>query len=243
MAESLSVEDISFSIGGKKILGNVSFTLEKGTVTLLAGRNGSGKSMLLKIIKGLEKESGGKVLIDGVPCTARERMRKTALVFQESMLQIVGQSVEKDISFGLENQKRSREETRAVTEEYLRIFGLEHLRNENPRILSGGERRKVIIAGVLAMGPDILLLDEPLANLDYPSIRTVLKLFESLRDLETTVLVVSHEAEKLLALTDHALVMDGGRLVFDGRSEDSLDALKENGVHIPALPFKELSWL
>lgn len=243
MPNSLSVENISFSVGGKKILDDVSFSLETGTVTLLAGRNGSGKSMLLKIIKGLEKESAGRVLIDNAPCPAKERMKKTALVFQESMLQIVGQSVEKDISFGLENQKRSREETRAVTEEYLGLFGLDALRNENPRILSGGERRKVIIAGVLAMGPNILLLDEPLANLDYPSIRTVLKLFENLRKMGTTVLVVSHEAEKILALTDQALVMDRGRLVFDGKSRDSLDALKENGVHIPGLPFEELSWL
>ncbi len=243
MDKTLAVQNLSFSIGGKKILDDVSFSLEKGTITLLAGKNGSGKSMILKLIKGLEKPNGGKILIDGLECTAKERMRKIALVFQESMLQIVGQSVEKDISFGLENQKRGKEEIKAITEEYLNLFELNDLKSENPRVLSGGERRKVIIAGVLAMGPEILLLDEPLANLDYPSIRTVLNLLVRLKDMGKTLLIVSHEAEKMLALTDQTLVLSKGRLVYDGESERSLIPLSENGVHIPPLPFKELSWL
>lgn len=243
MDKTLAVENLSFSIGGKKILDDVSFSLKKGTITLLAGKNGSGKSILLKLIKGLEKPNSGKILIDGIECTAKERMRKIALVFQESMLQIVGQSVEKDISFGLENQKRSREETEEITEEYLKLFDLGDLRSENPRVLSGGERRKVIIAGVLAMGPEILLLDEPLANLDYPSIKTVLNLLVRLKEMGKTLLIVSHEAEKMLALTEQALVLSKGRLVYDGISEKSLIPLAENGVHIPPLSFKELSWL
>lgn len=243
MGKSLSVENISFSIEGKTILDDVSFSLEKGTITLLAGKNGSGKSMLLKVLKGLEKEKSGRIMIDGKSCIRKERMQKIALVFQDSMLQIVGQSVEKDISFGLENQGRGKKDIKAVTEEYIKLFGLDGLRQENPRVLSGGERRKVIIAGVLAMGPEILLLDEPLANLDYPSIRIVLNLLVSLKRMGTTMLIVSHEAEKLLYLTDHTLVIDKGRLVFDGKSADSIEALKSNGVHIPALPFKELSWL
>lgn len=243
MDKTLAVQNLSFSIGGKKILDDVSFSLEKGTITLLAGKNGSGKSMILKLIKGLEKPNGGKILIDGLECTAKERMRKIALVFQESMLQIVGQSVEKDISFGLENQKRGKEEIKAITEEYLNLFELNDLKSENPRVLSGGERRKVIIAGVLAMGPEILLLDEPLANLDYPSIRTVLNLLVRLKDMGKTLLIVSHEAEKMLALTNQTLVLSKGRLVYDGESGKSLIPLSENGVHIPPLPFKELSWL
>ena len=243
MSKTLAVENLSFTIGGKKILDDVSFSLEKGTITLLAGKNGSGKSMLLKLIKGLEKPQRGKILIDENECAAKDRMKKIALVFQESMLQIVGQSVEKDISFGLENQKRSREETEKITEEHLRLFDLLDLRNENPRVLSGGERRKVIIAGVLAMGPEILLLDEPLANLDYPSIKTVLNLLVRLKGMGKTLLIVSHEAEKMLAITEQTLVLSKGRLVYDGESEKSLIPLSENGVHLPPLPFKELSWL
>ena len=242
--EELRVDSLSFDVDGKSILKDVSFSLEKGSVTLIAGRNGSGKTMLLKCLKGLEKETKGSIILEGKELKRRkDRLSSIALVFQDASLEIVGSTVEKDIRFGLENQKKSPEEIERITEEILSRFNIAHLRKSSPRYLSGGEKRKVAIASVVAMEPKLVLLDEPLANLDYPSTKLVLETIKYLKSEGVTVVIVSHEAEKLLALTDRTIILEGGAIVYDGESRESIDELRKADVFVPPLPFEGLSWL
>ncbi len=240
----LSVSNLNKSIDGTLLLDDISLEAEEGTITLIAGPNGSGKSLLLKCLKGLEKIDSGKIEVDGRNVEkARDRMKLFGLVFQDTSLQIVGNTVEKDIAFGLENQKRSPEEIKAKTDEMLSLFHLEEARRKNPKILSGGERRRLAIAGVLAMESRILLLDEPLANLDYPSVRDVLKTLVELRRRGITTLIVSHEAEKFLALTDNTIIIRGGRIAAEGKSREMISSLRENDIYLPDLGFEDLKWI
>lgn len=240
----LSVDNLSCTIDGTPLLENISFSVEKGTLTLIAGPNGSGKSLLMKCLKGLEKPDGGTITVDGREIKkTKERMKLFGLVFQDTSLQIVGSTVEKDIAFGLENQKKSIEEIKGKTDEMISLFSLEKERKRDPRVLSGGERRRLCIAGVMAMESSILLLDEPLANLDYPSVKMVLNTLMTLKEKGVTVLIVSHEAEKLLALTDNTIILRGGRIAASGKSRDMLTSLKENGIYLPPLPFGEMKWI
>ena len=240
----LSVDNLSCTIDGTPLLENISFSVEKGTLTLIAGPNGSGKSLLMKCLKGLEKPDGGTVTVDGREIKkTKERMKLFGLVFQDTSLQIVGSTVEKDIAFGLENQKKSIEEIKGKTDEMISLFSLEKERKKDPRVLSGGERRRLCIAGVMAMESSILLLDEPLANLDYPSVKMVLNTLMTLKEKGVTVLIVSHEAEKLLVLTDNTIILRGGRIAASGKSSDMLSSLRENGIYLPPLPFGEMKWI
>ncbi|MGN1189818.1 MAG: energy-coupling factor ABC transporter ATP-binding protein, partial [Candidatus Ornithospirochaeta sp.] len=218
---------------------------EKGSLTLIAGKNGSGKSMLLKCLKGLEKPDGGRITIDGRELKReRERMRAFGLVFQDTSLEIVGSTVRKDIAFGLENLRWERKRIQETTDRMVSLFNLEKIQNLPPSVLSGGEKRRLSIAGVLAMEPDIILMDEPLANLDYPSIKMVLSTLLELKEKGITIIIVSHEAEKLLSLTDNTIILSEGKIVNMGRSRDMMDALRNNEVYLPPKAnFEDLSWL
>ena len=241
----LSVENLSFSIDGTKLLKNITFSLEKGSLTLVAGKNGSGKSMLLKCLKGLEKPEEGIIEVNGkVLKKERERMKAFGLVFQDTSLEIVGSTVRKDIAFGLENLRMERERIQETTNKMISLFNLEKVQDLPPSVLSGGEKRRLSIAGVLAMEPEIILMDEPLANLDYPSVKMVLSTLIELKKKDVTVIIVSHEAEKLLSLTDNTIILSDGNLVDMGPSIDMMDALRENQVYLPPkASFEDLSWL
>lgn len=241
----LEVKKLSIKADDRFILSDISFTLEKGTITLLAGKNGSGKSMLLKCLKGLVSPHSGKIYLDGKELKSRkERIREIGLVFQETSLQIVGSTVEMDIAFGPENLEYPAERIAEIVDENLKLFDLEKYRTKRPDELSGGERRKLILAGVIAMEPSIILLDEPFANLDYPSIRTVIRSLDTLKKKGFTILLVSHEAEKFLAHTDKTIIIRNGRIASDKPSRDSLQSLRENDVYVPDnANFEELSWL
>ncbi len=245
MAGILEVENLSLTIDGKDIYKDVSFCIEKGSFSVLCGRNGAGKSQLLKTIKGLIKPSSGRILIKDQDVSRKksERLMQTALVFQDADLQSVGESVEKDIDFGPENLGWSHERVVENREKAINLLGLEDLRNQRPSTLSGGEKRKLAIAGVLAMESEIILLDEPFANLDYPSTKTVLETLLNLHAKGMTLLVVTHEVEKFLAHTDKVLILKEGKLIYDGKAEESLEALRSADVYVPALDFKELTWL
>lgn len=244
MDSALSVENLSLTINGKSIIDDVSLTLERGSFSALCGRNGAGKSQLLRCMKGLRKPTSGRILLNGESAEAKERMKKVALVFQSAEMQIVSQSVEKDIAFGPENLGFGRDEVRRRVDEALSLMGLEDKAKQRPQTLSGGELRKTAIAGVLAMKPDVILLDEPFANLDYPSTLTVIKALVSLHEKGYTILVVSHEAEKFLAHTDMLYVMEKGRIAEAGPSSVLYNRLPSFDVYLPReAVFRELSWL
>lgn len=240
----LIVENLNKTIGKEKLLSDISFSVEKGSINLIAGPNGSGKSLLLKCLKGIEKIDSGKIIYCGEEKKKRrDRMNLFGLVMQDTSLQIVGQTVKKDIRFGLENQNRKVEEIERITEEMLSLFSLKEIENKDPNVLSGGEKRRLSIAGVLAMQAEVLLLDEPLANLDYPSVLMVLKTLKELKEKNITTLIVSHEAEKLLSLTDNTILLKEGKVVEVGKSREMMDKIKENSIYLPNLPFEEITWL
>lgn len=241
----LSVRDLTLAIEGKELLHSVSFDAEEGTITVIAGRNGSGKSLLLKCLKGLEKPQAGSITLDGRELKGRkERMAAFGLVFQDPSLQAVGSTVEKDIAFGPENMGLPRERIREIVDSMCSRFSLDRIRKERPEVLSGGEKRRLAIAGVLAMDAKVLLLDEPFANLDYPSTLMMIETLIELRESGQTVIIVSHEAEKFLRHTDRTIIMADGRIAADGSSRDVMPLLKGNGIYIPdGARIEDLSWL
>ena len=230
MASALETRNLSLSINGNLIFEDISLSLPKGAFAALCGRNGSGKSQLLRCIKGLVRQNTGEIYTDGIKTDPKTRMKKIALVFQNAEMQIVSQSVEKDVAFGPENMGLDKEEVRRRTSEALRVMGL--------------EAKECAIAGILAMEPDVILLDEPFANLDYPSTLTVIKSLITLHEKGYTLLVVSHEAEKFLAHTDTLLIMDKGHLVMQGESSRMFNSLSNYDIYLPAnASFEDLSWL
>ncbi|MCI2128617.1 MAG: energy-coupling factor ABC transporter ATP-binding protein [Sphaerochaeta sp.] len=246
MDPTLQATDLSFGFAPKRtLLHHLSFRLEAGTITLLAGPNGAGKSVLLKLVKGLLKETGGSIAIQGTPQKPKERMRHVGLVFQDAPTQIVGRTVEKDIRFGMENLGLDETEIRSRLENLGAILKLTALMDRDPMTLSGGEARRLAIAGVLAMQPDLLVMDEPFANLDWPSVRQVITTLLELRKRGTTILLVSHEVEKILAHVDHTLLLNEGTIVADGKPDQAMLAtLRDNDIFLPKnARVEDLSWL
>lgn len=241
----LSVDRLSLDIDKTRILDSVSFSLEEGDFAVLCGRNGAGKSQLMRILKGLRQPDEGRILIEGKDVTKdrKARLSSLALVFQDADMQIVGETVEKDVAFGPLNLGWTKDEVEKATDETLSLMGLEGLRKRRPSTLSGGEKRKLAIAGNLAMKPRIMLLDEPFAALDWPGTKLLLSSLVDLNRRGLTILVVSHEIEKFLFHTTKVLIMQQGRLVHEGRPEDSLGKLRQAEVYVPDLPLEALSWL
>lgn len=244
MEKALEVRDLTLSINNLKILDNLSFSLDKGSFAVVCGRNGAGKSQLLRCIKGLVSPDGGEILVDGVSLNAKARMKKMAIVFQDADMQIVSQSVEKDVAFGPENMGLDRKEIKRRVENALSLMGLEGKVKQRPQTLSGGEKRKCAIAGILAMEPEVILLDEPFANLDYPSTLSVIRALNTLHRKGYTILVVSHEVEKFLFHADTLFILEEGRMKEKGRADEIYFKLPSYDIYLPKnASFEELSWL
>lgn len=244
MENILCIDDLQLSINGRQILDGVSLSLQKGSFAAMCGRNGAGKTQLLRCIKGLRKPDSGKITIDGSAANEKTRMKRIALVFQNAEMQIVSQSVEKDIAFGPENMGLDRSEVERRVEAALDLMGLKDKAKQRPDTLSGGELRKCAIAGILAMEPDVILLDEPFANLDYPSTLTVIRSLIALHEKGYSIIVVSHDAEKFLAHTDTLFIMQNGRIAVSGSSSNLFRKLPDYDIYLPDnVDFRRLSWL
>ncbi|NLV84024.1 MAG: ABC transporter ATP-binding protein [Spirochaetales bacterium] len=247
----LDVRNLSFSFDHTQpILRDVSFSIEKGSLTVLTGRNGSGKTVLLKCLKGLYPISAGSIAVEGnkYEKARKERNRRFALVFQEAESQIVGQTVYKDIEFGLENLEIPKSLRKETIDSTARLMRIKHLLGRRPQTLSGGELRRLAIAGVLAMAPQILMLDEPFANLDADGITDILQVLVHMKAQGHTILVVTHELEKILAHADRLVVMDRGTVVIEEAPSIAVCSVEQFGVHRPRcscgyLPVEEMTWL
>lgn len=229
-------------------LQGVSFSVESGELVVLAGRNGAGKTVLMKHLNGLLAPTSGEVLLHGQPIgrdllAARQAI---GLVFQDPDNQFVGQTVRDDVAFGPENLQLSDGEIDARTRDAIDAVGLGGLIDQQPHLLSGGEKRRLAIAGVLAMRPALLILDEPFSGLDYPGTQQVLSEVLKLHEAGHTLLVITHEVEKILGHASRLIVMDGGCIVEDGRPEDIVDNLERYGVRPPMIDARGLrgvTWL
>ncbi len=223
---------------------HVTFDLKKGELVGIIGRTGSGKSTLLQLLNGLLRPESGEIRMDGEEITSRAYKRskissRVGLVFQYPEYQLFEETVWKDVAFGPANMGLGEEEVGMRTEQALHTVGLdpETAKTRSPFLLSGGQKRCAAIAGVLAMDPEILILDEPAAGLDPHMRRVIFRLLRTLREQgDRTILVVSHNMEEIAALADRILVMDHGHLVMDGTPEEVFSdrqKLRSLGLDIP----------
>jgi biotin transport system ATP-binding protein len=197
---------------------------------------------------GLLAAQEGEILFRGQPLARVKTLRRElGLVFQDADAQILGETVEEDTAFGPRNLGFSREETERRVGAALEAVGLEAKRDRAPRRLSGGEKRRLAVAGILAMGCGVIIMDEPFANLDWPGVVQVLEILQSLKRAGKTLIVLTHELEKVLALADRLLILHRARIRDDGKPGGVLDRLDPAwGVRDPRRNYhsiEDCSWL
>ena len=220
----LKINDICKSFetseGINYALQNVSFEIPDGTCTVIGGENGSGKSVLMSIIAGLEEADSGTI----------ENSCRAGLVFQEAETQILGETPREDIAFGPKNLGFTKEQTEQAVIDALQKTGLTSKADFPARFLSGGEKRRLAVACMIAMNLPVIILDEPYANLDFTGVKQVNSLVKSLKEQGRTVIILTHEIEKCLALAEKFIVLFRGKKVFDGTPEEivKLDLEKWN---------------
>ncbi len=232
----IQIEDLSHKFAsGLYGIRNITLTVEQGELLVIAGQNGSGKSTLCRHINGLLKPTTGSVMIDElvVQKNLTQARQKVGMVFQNADSQIVGETVADDVAFGPENLGLDRSEIQSRVNKALSTVGLNGKEDYNPQLLSGGEKRKLAIAGVLAMQSEILVFDEPFANLDYPGSLLVLKQIIDLHKSGHTVLIVTHELEKVIAIATRMIVLQNGEIVLEGKPGTVLSRVEEFGVREP----------
>ncbi|MEE1374971.1 MAG: energy-coupling factor transporter ATPase [Clostridia bacterium] len=246
---SITVENLTYTYSKglpneTRALEDVSFQLEPGEFAAVIGHTGSGKSTLMQQLNGLLRPDSGKITVGEVCITdpstkMTEVRRKAGLVFQYPEYQLFEETVVKDVAFGPKQVGMTGEELDRVVEESIRLTGLdyEEVKERSPFELSGGQKRRVAIAGVLAMKPEILILDEPTAGLDPSAHRDVLELIRRIHRKERmTILLVSHNMGDIAELADRVLVMNRGKLVMNGTPAEVFsrgEPLWEMGLGLP----------
>lgn len=246
---SITVENLTYTYSKglpneTRALENVSFQLEPGEFAAVIGHTGSGKSTLMQQLNGLLRPDSGKITVGEVCITdpstkMTEVRRKVGLVFQYPEYQLFEETVARDVAFGPKQVGMTGEKLDRVVEESIRLTGLdyEEVKERSPFELSGGQKRRVAIAGVLAMKPEILILDEPTAGLDPSAHRDVLELIRRIHRKERmTILLVSHNMGDVAELADRVLVMNRGKLVMNGTPAEVFsrgEPLWEMGLGLP----------
>ena len=226
-------------------LNDVSFSVERGEFIGVIGHTGSGKSTLMQHLNGLLKPTSGEVLLDGQNIWSDKKLTRQSrfrvgLVFQYPEYQLFEETVYKDIAFGPKNMGLSQEEVDRRVREAAGFVGLTEAQLEvSPFDLSGGQKRRVAIAGVIAMEPEVLILDEPTAGLDPDGREGVLKNIEAYRQAKNaTIMMVSHSMNDVARLANRLLVMNGARLAFDGTPAEVFEHAQElvdMGLDIPEI--------
>lgn len=217
--------------GEKKALKSVSMEFEENSFTVIGGENGSGKSVLMSIIAGLEDCSSGDI----------ENFAQCGLVFQEAETQILGETPFEDVCFGPKNLGWKKADVIEAANKALEITGLTEKKDFPARFLSGGEKRRLAVACMIAMDLPILILDEPYANLDYCGVKQVNALLKELKKSGKTIILLTHEIEKCLGLADKFIVLFRGEKVFDGTPEEGLkENLEQWNIKNPLTAYNKL---
>ena len=233
--EHIRIENLTYKFKENDFeIGRVDLIIEKGEFVLFAGRNGSGKTTLLRHINGLIIPDKGDVYISGIsvkknPKKARELV---GMIFQDADTQIVGETVYEDTAFGPENLRMERDHIDERVKEALDAVGLTGFEDKRPHSLSGGEKRRLSIAGILSMKPEIIIFDEPFSNLDYDGISQVLEYITLLIKEKKTVLMATHDLEKVITYADKIVIMDKGRITDCGTPGETSAALEKFGVFL-----------
>ncbi len=244
---SIKLENLCFSYEAgtafeKKALIDINLEIQKGEFVGLIGHTGSGKSTLIQHMNGLNKPTSGRVLFDGEDIFAvkdsRSLRRKVGLVFQYPEYQLFESTVIKDVSFGPKNMGLPEEEVRRRAEDAIALVGLSpDIYEVSPFDISGGQKRRVAIAGILAMEPDYLILDEPTAGLDPAGRTEILNQINRLQDERgIAVILVSHSMDDVANYVDRVVALSGGRIVLDGPTREvfsKVDELEAVGLSVP----------
>ncbi|WP_372631853.1 cobalt ECF transporter T component CbiQ [Cohnella sp.] len=244
---AVEVRGVSFSYGKLKALGGVSFEIPVGSKVALMGPNGAGKSTLISLLNGLELSQAGEVRLFGetVKRDNGERLRRRiGVVYQDPDDQIFSSTVEEDVAFGPRNMGLSEEEAEERVETALASVGMDGMRKRSPFELSYGQKRRVAIAGVLAMRPDLIILDEPMSFLDPKGRDELQALLEKMASAGMTVVVATHDVDFAAEWADRVLLLKDGRLLASGTVELLFDdgLIEQASLHLPRLarPFRLL---
>lgn len=246
MDNHIELKNVTFSYddGEEKrdILKNLDLQIKRGSFTVILGHNGSGKSTLAKLMNGLYKPANddGYVYVDGMDTKSgkdeMEIRRKVGLVFQNPDNQLVASIVEEDVAFGPENLGFSPEKTRERVDEALKAVGMYDFRKSTPHHLSGGQKQRVAIAGIIAMRPECLILDEPTAMLDPKGRAEVMEIITRFnREDGMTVVLITHFMEEA-ELADRVILLSDGKIIRDGTPGEifcDIKTLKETGLDVP----------
>ncbi len=247
----INFKNVSFIYGEKTpfeklALDNIDLTIESGEFVGIIGHTGSGKSTLIQHFNGILKPTTGDIFIGDMNTKDKELAKsglryKIGLVFQYPEYQLFEETIEKDIAFGPKNMGLSEEEVTARVKEAMEIVGLDYetKKDKSPFEISGGQKRRVAIAGILAMKPDILILDEPTAGLD-PKGRD--ELFFQIKNLyeknNITIVLISHSMEDVAKLVNRIIIMKNGKIHLDKNTKEAfsdVDDLKEVGLNVPQI--------
>ena len=227
---------------------NINLSFSKNEFVIIAGKNGSGKTLLMRHVTGLVSPTEGSVLYCGklVNSCLEEVRGKIGLVFQDADSQLVCQTIEDELRFGPENARLPEEIIQARTEFVMKILGFENKKFVSPWNLSGGEKRKLAIGSILTLEPDIIILDEPFANLDYPGVVNVLRLLLKLKGNGHGIVIITHELEKTLAHADRLIILENGMVKENGDPKEIAPKAAIYSLHpldFKSRTFKEYTWL
>ena len=248
---SITCKNLSHIYGEKThfeyyALKNVNLDIQEGSFTAIIGQTGSGKSTFIQHINALLLPTDGQITIDKYTISSKEKpeklkqlRKKSGLVFQFPEYQLFEETIEKDIIFGPMNFGTSEEEAKEIAKKVIKMVGLdETYLQKSPFDLSGGQKRRIAIAGILAMDPDILVLDEPTAGLDPQGIREMMDLFKSIHQLGKTVILVTHDMNHVLEYCNEVIVMNEGCVERKGKVKDVFkdsDYLLNLGIDLPLI--------
>lgn len=232
----------------KKALNNVSVDIEQGEFVALIGHTGSGKSTLIQHLNGLLEASSGEIIVDETNITAKgvklsEIRKKVGLVFQYPEYQLFEETIEKDIAFGPRNLALGEEEIHKRVIKAMNMVGLDYeiYKDKSPFELSGGQKRRVAIAGVVAMEPKVLILDEPTAGLDPKGRDEILVQIQKLhKEYGMTIVLVSHSMEDVAKVANRVIVMNSGEIILDGEPKEVFkesEVLESVGLAVPQVTY------
>lgn len=239
--DGIELKNISYTYPGAKqpVLDNLNLQIPRNQWTTIIGHNGSGKSTIARLIDGLLVPSQGEITVNGLAVTEEnlvELHHQLGIVFQNPDNQFVGATVADDIAFGLENHQVPREQMQPLIDDALAKVGMQELAAAEPTMLSGGQKQRVAIAGILALKPQTIILDEATSMLDPEGRQMVLNLLSTLRQThELTIISITHDPEEM-AMADKLVVVDHQGIIDQGPVDQVLkqtDLLQEIGVGIP----------
>lgn len=241
------LEDVSYKypLEDREILKNINLDIKKGEFWAVIGKNGSGKTTLCNVLRRFvpdfyKGELKGKITLEGKELkdySAKEIVQKVGFVFQNPFTQISGvkETVFEEIAFGLENLALDAEYIRKRVEETLKLLRIEELRDKNPYELSGGQGQKVALASIIAMDPEIMVIDEPTSQLDPKGTEEIFEIIDILKKEGKTIILVEHKLELIAEYAEKVMVLDEGEMILSGNTEDVLKnkILMEKEIGIP----------